>query len=334
MIPQLHIGPYVAPNPLIAAPMAGVTDRPFRQLSRQLGAGLAVAEMLTADTRLWHTKKSRLRMDHDGEVEPIWVQIAGADPDQLAAAAVANVAHGAQIIDINMGCPAKKVCNVAAGSALLENEPLVERILNTVVPAVSVPVTLKIRTGPSPDCRNALSIAKLAEQAGIAALTVHGRTRVEKYRGQAEYDTIRAVKQSVAIPIIANGDIHSPIKAAEVLLATEADGLMIGRASQGNPWIFQQVLHYLDHGTLLAQPPIGEVKRIMLNHVRQLHQFYGEFSGVRIARKHIGWYLDQQPGGRAARRHLVRIEDAVEQLSAIEAYFADLLDGERLQWVG
>ncbi len=334
MIPQLRIGPYCAPNPLIAAPMAGVTDRPFRQLSRRLGAGFAVAEMLTSDTRLWHTKKSRLRMNHDGEVAPIWVQIAGADPDQLAAAAIANVARGAQIIDINMGCPAKKVCNVAAGSALLENEPLVERILNTVVAAVDAPVTLKIRTGPDPDRRNALTIARLAEQAGVAALTVHGRTRVEKYRGTAEYETIRTVKQNVSIPVIANGDIHSPVKAAEVLLATEADGLMIGRASQGNPWIFREIWHYLQTGKLLAPPSIEDVKQVMVDHVRQLHRFYGQFSGVRIARKHIGWYLDQQPGGRAARRALVRIDAAADQLAAIEAYFLELLAGSRMQWVG
>jgi len=320
-LPQLKIGSFLASNPLIAAPMAGVTDRPFRQLSKRLGAGLAVAEMLTSDTRLWHTRKSQLRMDHQGEVEPIWIQIAGADPGMLAEAAQANVENGAQIVDINMGCPAKKVCNVAAGSALLENEPLVERILGRVVPAVDVPVTLKIRTGPSKEQRNALTIARMAEQAGIAALSVHGRTRVEKYSGHAEYRTIARIKQVLTIPVIANGDIDSPQKAADVLLQTGADGLMIGRASQGNPWIFREILHYLLTGEYLARPSAEEVQRTLLDHLSELHQFYGPQAGVRIARKHIGWYLQTQPSGQLARRGLVRIEDPIEQLAAVRCYF-------------
>ncbi len=321
-LPSLSIGPYQAPNPLIAAPMAGVTDRPFRQLSRRLGAGLAVSEMLTSDSRLWHTRKSRLRMNHDGEVAPIWVQIAGGEPQMMAEAARLNVAHGAQIIDINMGCPAKKVCNVMAGSALLENEPLVESILSAVVAAVEVPVTLKIRTGPTPEGRNGLTIAKMAEQAGIAVLSVHGRTRVEKYRGQAEYDTIAAIKQAISIPVIANGDITDGAKAMNVLKRTGVDGLMIGRASQGNPWIFREILHYAATGETLPKPASDEIRDVMLDHLRQLHAFYGDYIGVRVARKHIGWYLSEQPDGEAARKKLIRIEDPAEQLAVLSHYFS------------
>jgi tRNA-dihydrouridine synthase B len=301
--------------------MAGVTDRPFRQLCRRLGAGLAVSEMLIADTRLWHTRKSRLRMDHIGEPGPIAVQIAGAEPAQLAEAARLNVARGAAIIDINMGCPAKKVCNVMAGSALLENEKLVGRILDAVVAAVEVPVTLKIRTGATPASRNALCIARMAESAGIQAMTIHGRSRIEKYQGEAEYDTIAQIKQRVAIPIIANGDINSPTKASRVLRKTGADGLMIARAAQGNPWIFQQINHYLEHGTLLDPPTRAARQSVMFDHLQALYGFYGEYQGLRIARKHIGWYLQTQSGGEQIRRRLVRVETARQQIDLLAAWF-------------
>jgi tRNA-dihydrouridine synthase B len=304
--------------------MAGVTDRPFRQLCRSLGAGLAVSEMLIADTRLWHTRKSRLRMDHRNEPGPISVQIAGADPLQLAEAARLNVDRGAAIIDINMGCPAKKVCNVMAGSALLENEALVGRILDAVVAAVEVPVTLKIRTGATPVRRNAVCIARMAESAGIQALAVHGRSRAEKYQGEAEYDTIAEVKSQVDIPIIANGDIDSPEKAAYVLQKTGADGLMIARAAQGNPWVFQQIDHYLRHGTALSPPSNTERQSVMFDHLQALYDFYGEHQGLRIARKHIGWYLKTQFGGEQIRRQLVRVETARQQIDLLAAWFADV----------
>lgn len=321
--PTLKIGPHELPNCLVAAPMAGVTDRPFRQLCRDLGAGLAVSEMLTSDTRLWHTRKSRHRMDHVGEPGPVAVQIAGADPAQLAEAARLNVERGAAIIDINMGCPAKKVCNVMAGSALLENEKLVGRILDAVVAAVEVPVTLKIRTGATPARRNALTIARMAESAGIQALAVHGRSRAEKYQGQAEYDTMAEIKIQVGIPMIANGDIDSPEKAALVLGKTGADGLMIARAAQGNPWIFQQINHYLEHGTRLSPPTSAEIQSVMFNHLQALYDFYGEYQGLRIARKHIGWYLKTQTGGEQIRRQLVRVETARQQIDLLAAWFAD-----------
>jgi len=320
----MRIGPYTLPNRLILAPMAGVTDRPFRQLCRRLGAGLAVSEMITAIPSLYGSDKCRWRSDHQGEPGPIVVQIAGADPEQLAEAARYNVERGAQIIDINMGCPAKKVCNRMAGSALLNDEDLVARILGAVVAAVPVPVTLKTRTGPSPERRNALTIARIAEDAGVAALTLHGRTRADAFRGEAEYDTIAAVKQAVRIPVIANGDIDSPLKARQVLEHTGADAVMIGRAAQGNPWIFREIQHFLEHGRTLPAPDVTETRAVMLEHLATLHQFYGEHMGVRVARKHIGWYLQNKPGGGDARARLVRVESAAEQLALVARYFDEL----------
>jgi tRNA-dihydrouridine synthase B len=308
-------------NNLVVAPMAGVTDRPFRRLCRSLGAGLAVSEMVTSDTRLWHTTKSRLRMDHRGEDEPRSVQIAGADPAMMANAARENVARGAEIIDINMGCPAKKVCNRKAGSALLADEALVARILDAVVDAVDVPVTLKIRTGPDPESRNAVRIAQLAESAGIAALAVHGRTRACMFRGDAEYQTIAEVKRAVSIPVIANGDIDSPAKAAEVLARTGADGIMIGRAAQGRPWIFRAIAHYLETGENLPEPPLAEVRDLLLGHLEALYGFYGEFVGVRVARKHIGWYTADKPHSGDFRRSVMRTESTADQLRQVRAWF-------------
>ncbi len=322
MITPLTIGPYTFDNALVVAPMAGVTDRPFRQLCRSLGAGLAPSEMLTSDMSLWHTKKSQLRMNHEGEPGPISVQIAGAIPEQLASAARVNVEKGAQLIDINMGCPAKKVCNVLAGSALLSDIPLVRTLLAAVVAAVDVPVTLKFRTGPSPDQINAPLVAKIAEDAGIAALAIHGRTRTQKYKGHAEYDTIAQICQSSAIPVIANGDIDTPEKARQVLDYTQADGLMIGRAAQGNPWIFREIEHFINTGSRLSSPTQAERQSTMTSHLRALHQFYGEHQGVRIARKHIGWYLSEQPQGEQWRKLLVRAQSANHQHELLEQYFA------------
>ncbi|MGD8711164.1 MAG: tRNA dihydrouridine synthase DusB [Ectothiorhodospiraceae bacterium] len=318
----MRIGPYTFPNRLGLAPMAGVTDRPFRQLCKRLGAGLAVSEMVASNPRLWDTRKSRLKADHRGEVEPRIVQIAGAEPEMMAAAAQHNVDQGAQIIDINMGCPAKKVCNRMAGSALLADESLVRDILDAVVSAVSVPVTLKIRTGPSPQRRNGVTIARMAQDAGIASLAVHGRTRAEAYRGRAEYNTIREIKAAVDIPVLANGDVDSPEAAARVLELTGADGLLIGRAAQGRPWIFREIQHYLETGHRLPAPDDSEIREIMLTHVRNLHRFYGEYLGVRVARKHLGWYLRGRPGGEAVRRRIVRLDSAGEQLSMIQDFFA------------
>ncbi|HEV56970.1 MAG TPA: tRNA dihydrouridine synthase DusB [Phycisphaerales bacterium] len=317
----MHIGPYPLDNRLILAPMAGVTDRPFRQLCRRLGAGLAVSEMVTADSRLWHSRKSRSRLDHAGEDAPRSVQIAGADPAMMAEAARLNVAFGAQIIDVNMGCPAKKVCNRAAGSALLRDEPLVRAILEAVVDAVDVPVTLKIRTGWDAAHRNAPRIAEIAEAAGIQALAVHGRTRACGYGPTAEYDTIRRIKQVVAIPVIANGDIDSGEKAKHVLEFTGADAIMIGRGAQGNPWIFREIAHYLDTGSRGGEPAWDEVCETLLDHVQALHAFYGEVAGLRIARKHIGWYLKGRPGGETTRQQINRLDSASEQLALIAAYF-------------
>ena len=324
----MHIGPWQLPNNIILAPMAGVTDRPFRQLCRRLGAGMAVSEMITADTRLWHTDKTRRRMDHAGENEPRVVQIAGAEPEMLARAAQLNVERGAQIIDINMGCPAKKVCRRLAGSALLADEPLVARILRTVTRAVTVPVTLKIRTGPDPKQRNALRIARLAEDCGIAALTVHGRTRAEAYRGHAEYDTIAAVVDEVDIPVIANGDICSPRDTLQVLSYTGAAGVMIGRAAQGRPWLFREITHFLAHGSEAPPPDPGEIRQLMLEHLACLHAFYGETTGVRVARKHLGWYLQQHDADPEWRALLMRIDAAEEQKAAVAALF----EGQRPQW--
>src|SRR5690349_19871680 len=297
----MQIGPYQLKNNLIVAPMAGVTDRPFRQLCKTMGAGMAVSEMVASNSLLWGSEKTRRRANHDGEVDPISVQIAGADPQMLADAARYNVDQGAQIIDINMGCPAKKVCNVAAGSALLQDEPLVGRILDAVVGAVDVPVTLKIRTGWNPQNRNALRIARIAEAAGVRALSVHGRTRACAFNGEAEYDTIAQVKSAVALPVIANGDIDTPEKAREVLRRTGADALMIGRAAQGRPWIFREIRHYLATGSELPPPSPPEVCEILLGHVRALHEFYGEPAGVRIARKHLSWYAKDRPENAAFR---------------------------------
>ena len=323
----MRIGPYLIDPPVLLAPMAGVTDKPFRLLCKRLGAGLAASEMTSADPSLWQTRKSLKRMDHAGEPDPVSVQIAGHDPAMLAEAARYNVANGAQIIDINMGCPAKKVCNVWAGSALLQDEPLVARIVKAVVDAVEVPVTLKIRTGWDRDHRNALNIARIAEDAGIAALAVHGRTRADKYEGEAEYATIAAVKTAVRIPVIANGDITTPQKARQVLDATGADALMIGRGAQGRPWIFREIAHYLATGELLAEPEPAEVAATLLGHLEHLHAFYGEQAGVRIARKHLGWYAKDRPENAAFRQVVNRAETAGEQLRLTRDYFTALANG-------
>ena len=328
MLPTANIGPYTLPNPLIVAPMAGVTDRPFRLLCRRLGAGLAVSEMVIADSKLWHTRKSRLRLDPQGEPEPRSVQIAGGDPEMLANAARLNAEHGAQIIDINMGCPAKKVCNKAAGSALMKDEALVRDILQAVVAAVEVPVTLKMRTGWDQEHRNAPIIARMAEDAGIQALAIHGRTRADAYKGCAEYDTIAEVKSRVSIPVFANGDITSPQKARQVLAHTGADGLLIGRAAQGSPWIFREILHFLETGQQLPAPDLNEVEQILTEHLRALHEFYGEVMGPRIARKHVGWYLQAHDESRAFRKRFNAIEDGLEQRDVIQQYFAALRNGE------
>lgn len=317
----MQIGPYKLENNLLLAPMAGVTDRPFRQLCREMGAGLAVSEMVSSDASLRGTKKTVRRLDHEGEARPVSVQIVGSEPDQMAEAARANVANGAQIIDINMGCPAKKVCKRAAGSALLKDEHLVAKLLDAVVSAVEVPVTLKIRTGTDPENRNGIRIANIAEAAGIRAIAVHGRTRACKFTGQAEYETIRDIKQSVKIPVIANGDIDTPQKAAFVLKRTGADALMIGRAAQGRPWIFNEINHYLLTGNELPQPDLEWIADVLTKHVRQLYDFYGEYLGIRIARKHIAWYSKGRPGG-AVFRNKINYSDSVEQqLQAIRNYF-------------
>ncbi len=323
----MQIGPYLIDPPVVLAPMAGVTDKPFRLLCKRLGAGLAVSEMTTADPKLWHTRKSLHRMDHSGEPEPVSVQIAGADPVVLAEAARFNVANGAQIVDINMGCPAKKVCNVWSGSALLQDEPLVARICKAVVDAVEVPVTLKIRTGWNRDNRNALRIARIAEDCGIAALAVHGRTRADKYEGEAEYDTIAAVKAAIGIPIFANGDVTTPERARHVLAATGADALMIGRGAQGRPWIFREIAHFLATGEKLPEPAPDEVATILLGHLEHLYAFYGEHAGVRIARKHLGWYAKDRPENAAFREVANRAESAQEQLRLTRDYFAALAAG-------
>jgi tRNA-dihydrouridine synthase B len=307
--------------------MAGVTDKPFRMLCKRLGAGLCVSEMTTSEPRLWHTAKSMHRMDHADEPAPISVQIAGTDPAVLAAAARYNVAHGAQIIDINMGCPAKKVCNVWAGSALLQDEALVGRILAAVVAAVDAPVTLKIRTGWDRDHRNGLAIARIAEDCGIAALAVHGRTRADQYQGEAEYETIAAIKAAVRIPILANGDVDTPERARHILDYTKADALMVGRAAQGRPWIFRELAHFLATGQRLPAPTPTEVRDILIGHLQHLHAFYGELSGVRIARKHLGWYARDRPENAAFRAVVNRADSAGEQLSLTRAYFDGLAAG-------
>lgn len=320
---MFQIGPYKIDSKVILAPMAGVTDQPFRQLCKKLGAGLVVSEMVTSDTRLWNSRKSTYRLNHSGEDEPRSIQIAGGDPLMMAQAAQENVARGAQIIDINMGCPAKKVCNKAAGSALMKDEALVHSILKAVVDAVDVPVTLKMRTGWSHDQKNALTIARMAEDLGIQALAIHGRTRACGYKGEAEYQTIADVRNAIDIPLFANGDINSPEKAKAVIDFTGADAVMIGRPAQGNPWIFREIDHFLRHKEHLAKPTIETVKQTLISHVGALHQFYGEYLGLRIARKHVGWYLHQQPKGVLFRAHFNQLESAVEQVAAIERYFLD-----------
>jgi tRNA-dihydrouridine synthase B len=317
----MRIGPFaIVPN-LVLAPMAGVTDRPFRQLCRRLGAGLAVSEMTTSDPRLWHTEKSRLRVDHEGEDAPIAVQIAGYDAAMMAAAARHNVEQGAQIIDLNMGCPAKKVCRVDAGSALLKDEPLVAAICAATARAVDVPVTLKIRTGYDRARRNAVAIARIAEDCGIAALTVHGRTREDHYEGEAEYETIAAVKQAVRIPVIANGDVTSPRKAAEVLAATGADALMVGRGALGNPWIFKEISEFLATGKTSNPPDPDEVGRVLLEHLDELHAFYGPGRGVRVARKHIQWYCQDHRDSEILWLAVNRVECAASQRALVAEFF-------------
>jgi tRNA-dihydrouridine synthase B len=329
----MRIGPIQLKNNLIVAPMAGVTDRPFRQLAKALGAGMAVSEMVASNSLLWGSEKTIRRGNHDGEVEPKVIQIAGADPEMLAEAARYNVDKGASIIDINMGCPAKKICNVAAGSALLQNEPLVARIVERVVRAVPVPVTLKFRTGWDRHNRNALSIARIAEENGIQSIAIHGRTRACMYTGEAEYDTIRAVKASVSIPVVANGDITSPEKARHVLDYTGADALMIGRAAQGRPWIFREIAHYLATGTHLPPPEVSEIHRVCRQHLEDLYGFYGIEKGLRIARKHVAWYTRGLIGSARFRAHLNTLETTAEQTAAVDGFFFQMRDRhERLAY--
>ena len=326
----MQIGPYKLANNLILAPMAGVTDRPFRQLCREMGAGMAVSEMVSSNSLLWGSEKTKRRADHSGEWEPRSVQIMGADPAMMAEAARYNVDNGAQIIDINMGCPAKKVCNVLAGSALLRDEALVARILEAVVGAVEVPVTLKIRTGWDTTSRNGETIGRIAQESGIQALAVHGRTRADGYSGEAEYDTIAAIKAAIEIPVIANGDITTPEKAKFVLDHAGVDAVMIGRAAQGRPWIFREVDHYLRTGERLPAPELEEVRDILLAHLDNLYAFYGEYTGVRMARKHISWYSKGQRHGAAFRQAVNRIDDAGAQRRMVEEFFEQLmLKGEQ-----
>ena len=320
----MRIGAYSLSNGLFVAPMAGITDRPFRRLARRYGAALAVSEMVSARPELRDSRKTRLRLDHTGEPGPVSVQIAGAAPEMLAEAARFNVAGGADIIDINMGCPAKKVCNVHAGSALLEDEALVGRILDAVVRAVHVPVTLKIRTGPAPEKRNALRVARIAESAGVQMLAIHGRTRACMFEGRAEYDTIREVKAAVRIPVIANGDIACAEDAKKVLEATGADGIMIGRAAQGRPWLFREIAHYLDKGERIAPPSPLEMGAVLDEHLDGLYSLYGEAQGARVARKHIGWTVRELPGGGEFRSSVNRIEAAAAQRAAVNDYFERL----------
>jgi tRNA-dihydrouridine synthase B len=317
----MRIGCYSLRTRVVLAPMAGVTDRPFRQLSKRLGAGLTVSEMLTAQIALYGSAKSRRRRDHEGEAEPRSVQIAGGEPRMLAEAARINAAEGAQIIDINMGCPAKKVCNKAAGSALMQDENLVRRILEAVVSAVDVPVTLKIRTGWDREHKNGVRIAEIAQQAGIQALAVHGRTRADMFAGEAEYESVRSIAAAVKIPVFANGDVDSPEKARQVLESTGAAAVMIGRAAQGRPWIFREINHYLATGHKLASPNEQEIAEIMLGHLDELYAFYGEFTGVRMARKHLNWYLKTRPETTAVRERLLRVESACEQQRLLRNLF-------------
>jgi tRNA-dihydrouridine synthase B len=319
----MQIGNHLLKNNLVVAPMAGVTDRPFRQLCKKMGAGLAVSEMVTSNSLLYGSEKTKRRANHEGEVDPISVQIAGADPQMMAEAARHNVDNGAQIIDINMGCPAKKICNVMAGSALLKDEPLVAQILRAVVNAVDVPVTLKIRTGWDKNNRNAIQIAKMAEDIGVQALAMHGRTRACAYTGDAEYDTIAAVKQAIKIPLIANGDITTPEKAKFVLDYTGADAVMIGRAAQGRPWIFREIEHYLVTGTHMLAPTVDEIHAVMLTHLHDLYEFYGDLTGMRMARKHISWYTKGLAGSASFRHNMNTLQTIDLQLNAINDFFAE-----------
>jgi tRNA-dihydrouridine synthase B len=327
----MQIGSHILKNNLIVAPMAGVTDRPFRQLCKSMGAGMAVSEMVSSNSLLWGSEKTRRRANHEGEVDPISVQIAGADPAMMAEAARYNVGQGAQIIDINMGCPAKKICNVMAGSALLQDEPLVGKILDAVVRAVEVPVTLKIRTGWDKQHKNALSVARIAESAGIQALAIHGRTRACAYTGHAEYDTIATVKAAVNIPVIANGDINTPEQARQILDYTGADAVMIGRAAQGRPWIFREISHYLETGQHIPLPEVAEIHRVLIDHLHDLYEFYGEYSGVRIARKHISWYTKGLVGSAMFRHLMNQLQSTEQQLAAVNEFFNKLAGyGRRL----
>jgi tRNA-dihydrouridine synthase B len=330
----VQIGPHKLKNNLIVAPMAGVTDRPFRQLCKTMGAGMAVSEMVASNSLLWGSEKTKRRANHEGEVDPIAVQIAGADPRMLAEAAKYNVDQGAQIIDINMGCPAKKVCNVMAGSALLKDEPLVTRILEAVVGAVDVPVTLKIRTGWDRSNKNALTVARIAEQSGIRALAIHGRTRADAFSGDAEYDTIRDVKAAVSIPVIANGDIDTPERVKRVLDHTHADGVMIGRAAQGRPWMFREIMHFLATGLHLPPPEVDEIHRVLVAHLHDLYGFYGGETGVRVARKHISWYTKGLAGSASFRHAMNQLQTCAEQLRAVDEFFDELAErGRRLQYI-
>lgn len=330
----MNIGQWTLPNQVFVAPMAGVTDRPFRRLCKKLGAGYAVSEMAASNPALWESVKTSRRINHEGEVDPIAVQIAGADPDMMAQAALFNIQKGAKIIDINMGCPAKKVCHVAAGSALLQHESLVVAILQTVVNAcrpLNVPVTLKTRTGWDAQHKNVLRIAQLAQDIGISALTLHGRTRCDFYKGEAEYDTIKEVKAALSIPVIANGDIDSPLKAKHVLDYTGADAVMIGRAAQGNPWIFQQIHHFLTTGEYLPPPSLAHMQAVLLEHLQEHYHFYGEYTGMRTARKHIAWYLNHLPQAKDFIAKMNLIDNSVEQFKAVEAWFNTLIQEQNEQ---
>ena len=330
---RMRIGPWTLPHPVFVAPMAGVTDRPYRRLCRALGAAYAVSEMAASNPRLWNSVKTSRRINHEGEPDPVAVQIAGSDPEMMAEAARYNI-KGAQVIDINMGCPVKKVCNVASGSALLRDEPLVARILHSVVAACQpyeIPVTLKTRTGWDAESRNAIRIGILAQEAGIAALTLHGRTRCDLYKGDAEYDTIREVKNVLEIPVVANGDIDSPEKARWVLEYTGADAVMIGRAAQGRPWIFREISHYLATGNHLPPPTWGELERCLLDHLEDHYRFYGEYTGVRTARKHIGWYLEGLPHSGEIRQQINRTETTTDQMSALQNWFEQFSTNETIK---
>jgi tRNA-dihydrouridine synthase B len=322
----IKIGKHKIEDPIVLAPMAGVTDRPFRQLCKSLGAGLAVSEMVGANSLMHGSEKTKRRANHEGETSPRSVQIVGADPEKLAFAAKYNADNGADIIDINMGCPAKKICNTLSGSALMKDEPLVQKILSAVVKAVDIPVTLKIRTGWDKDSKNGVTIAKIAQDSGIMALAVHGRTRCCMFKGDAEYDTIAEIKQAINIPLFANGDIKDGPKALEVLRKTGADGIMIGRAAQGKPWIFRQIVEYLRKGTITPDPDIAQIKEWMLGHLNNLYQFYGEHRGVLIARKHVSWYSKGQRGGNAFRQEFNKLLSAEQQLESAENFFAELIE--------